>query len=72
MTINYREQDFVEVVRRPPTVTAPTSSSTTSAPSTCRATSTALATEGRLVIIGMQGGTKGELDIGALLRKRAR
>ena len=30
----------------------------------------ALATEGRLVIIGMQGGTKAELDIGALLRKR--
>jgi putative PIG3 family NAD(P)H quinone oxidoreductase len=30
----------------------------------------ALATEGRLVIIGMQGGTKGELDINALLRKR--
>lgn len=32
---------------------------------------TALATGGRLVIIGMQGGTKGELDINALLRKRA-
>lgn len=30
----------------------------------------ALATEGRLVIIGMQGGTRGELDIAALLRKR--
>ncbi len=30
----------------------------------------ALATNGRLVIIGMQGGTKAELDIGALLRKR--
>ena len=30
----------------------------------------ALATEGRLVIIGMQGGTKGELDLGVLLRKR--
>ena len=30
----------------------------------------ALATEGRLVVIGMQGGTKGELDLGALLRKR--
>ncbi|MFL6173482.1 MAG: NAD(P)H-quinone oxidoreductase [Marmoricola sp.] len=29
-----------------------------------------LATEGRLVIIGMQGGTRGELDINALLRKR--
>lgn len=31
----------------------------------------ALATGGRLVIIGMQGGTKGELNIGALLAKRA-
>ncbi|QSR29007.1 NADPH:quinone oxidoreductase [Nocardioides sp. S5] len=31
----------------------------------------ALATGGRLVIIGFQGGTKGELDIQALLRKRA-
>ena len=31
----------------------------------------ALATAGRLVIIGMQGGSKGELDINALLRKRA-
>jgi putative PIG3 family NAD(P)H quinone oxidoreductase len=30
----------------------------------------ALATEGRLVIIGMQGGTRGELDIAALLGKR--
>jgi putative PIG3 family NAD(P)H quinone oxidoreductase len=30
----------------------------------------ALATEGRLVIIGMQGGVKGELDIGGLLAKR--
>ncbi|WP_300015749.1 NAD(P)H-quinone oxidoreductase [Pseudonocardia sp.] len=30
----------------------------------------ALAPDGRLVIIGLQGGTKAELDIGALLRKR--
>jgi NADPH:quinone reductase-like Zn-dependent oxidoreductase len=30
----------------------------------------ALAHEGRLVIIGMQGGTKGELDVGQLMRKR--
>lgn len=30
----------------------------------------ALATEGRLVIIGMQGGVKGELDIARLLGKR--
>jgi putative PIG3 family NAD(P)H quinone oxidoreductase len=30
----------------------------------------ALAPEGRLVVIGMQGGTKGELDLGRLLAKR--
>jgi putative PIG3 family NAD(P)H quinone oxidoreductase len=32
---------------------------------------TALATEGRLVVIGMQGGARGELDLGVLMRKRA-
>jgi putative PIG3 family NAD(P)H quinone oxidoreductase len=31
----------------------------------------ALATEGRLVVIGMQGGVKGELDLGMLMSKRA-
>jgi putative PIG3 family NAD(P)H quinone oxidoreductase len=31
----------------------------------------ALATEGRLVVIGLQGGAKGELDLGALISKRA-
>ncbi|GGL34300.1 NAD(P)H quinone oxidoreductase [Planomonospora parontospora subsp. antibiotica] len=31
----------------------------------------ALKTGGRLVVIGMQGGTRGELDLGALLTKRA-
>jgi NADPH:quinone reductase-like Zn-dependent oxidoreductase len=31
----------------------------------------ALATGGRLVVIGLQGGTKTELDLGALLAKRA-
>ena len=30
----------------------------------------ALATQGRLVVIGMQGGAKGELDLGTLLPKR--
>ena len=30
----------------------------------------ALATQGRLVVIGLQGGSKGELDLGALLAKR--
>lgn len=32
----------------------------------------ALASDGQLVIIGMQGGVKGELNIGKLLAKRAR
>jgi putative PIG3 family NAD(P)H quinone oxidoreductase len=32
---------------------------------------TALATGGRLAVIGMQGGSRGELDLGLLLRKRA-
>lgn len=32
---------------------------------------TALATGGRLVVIGLQGGAKGELDLGVLLSKRA-
>ena len=31
----------------------------------------ALATGGRLIVIGMQGGTRGELDLGQLMRKRA-
>ena len=31
----------------------------------------ALAANGRLVVIGLQGGTKAELDLGTLLRKRA-
>ena len=29
-----------------------------------------LATNGRLAVIGMQGGTKAELDLGLLMRKR--
>jgi len=31
---------------------------------------TALATEGRLVVIGSQGGSRGELDLGPLMRRR--
>jgi NADPH:quinone reductase-like Zn-dependent oxidoreductase len=32
---------------------------------------TALAADGRLVVIGMQGGSRAELDLNTLLRKRA-
>jgi putative PIG3 family NAD(P)H quinone oxidoreductase len=70
VTINYREQDFVEVVR---TVTdghgADVVLDNMGATYLGRNLE-ALATEGRLVIIGMQGGTRAELDISMLLRKR--
>ena len=69
VTINYREQDFVEVLEATDGA-APTSSSTTWARSTSAATSTRSPPRAGWSIIGMQGGTKGELDISALLRKR--
>jgi len=68
VTVNYREEDFVEVVRG--LGGADVILDNMGAAYLGRNVD-ALATEGRLVIIGMQGGTKGELDISALLRKRA-
>jgi putative PIG3 family NAD(P)H quinone oxidoreductase len=65
--INYREEDFVEVVRADGG--ADVILDNMGAKYLGRNVE-ALATEGRLVIIGMQGGSKGELDINALLRKR--
>lgn len=67
VTINYREEDFVEVVKGDGG--ADVILDNMGAAYLGRNVD-ALATEGRLVIIGMQGGSKGELDINALLRKR--
>jgi putative PIG3 family NAD(P)H quinone oxidoreductase len=67
VTINYREQDFVEVVRE--AGGADVILDNMGAKYLARNVD-ALATEGRLVVIGLQGGTKGELDLGTLLRKR--
>lgn len=71
VAIDYREQDFVEVVRD---VTdghgADVILDNMGAKYLARNVD-ALAVEGRLVVIGMQGGTKAELDLGVLLRKRA-
>ncbi|MCA1781746.1 MAG: NAD(P)H-quinone oxidoreductase [Intrasporangiaceae bacterium] len=68
--VNYREQDFVEVVR---TATdgagAGVILDNMGAKYLMRNVET-LADGGRLVIIGMQGGIKAELDIATLLRKR--
>lgn len=67
VTINYREEDFVEVVKGDGG--ADVILDNMGAKYLGRNVD-ALATEGRLVIIGMQGGSKGELDINGLLRKR--
>jgi putative PIG3 family NAD(P)H quinone oxidoreductase len=70
VTINYREQDFVEEVRAATDGRGADVILDNMGGSYLGRNVDALATEGRLVIIGMQGGSKGELDIGKLLRKR--
>jgi putative PIG3 family NAD(P)H quinone oxidoreductase len=69
--IRYRDEDFVEVVR---SVTdghgADVILDNMGAKYLGRNVEV-LAVNGRLVVIGMQGGTRAELDIAALLRKRA-
>jgi putative PIG3 family NAD(P)H quinone oxidoreductase len=71
VTIDYREQDFVEVVREVTDGHGADVILDNMAASYLGRNVAALAVEGRLVVIGMQGGTRGELDLGALMRKRA-
>ncbi len=71
VTVNYREQDFVEEVKAA-TDGAGADVILDNMGATYLARNVdALATEGRLVVIGLQGGTTAELDLGVLLRKRA-
>jgi putative PIG3 family NAD(P)H quinone oxidoreductase len=67
ITINYRDEDFVAVLKE--AGGADVILDNMGAQYLGRNVE-ALNTEGRLVVIGMQGGSKGELDLGALLRKR--
>jgi putative PIG3 family NAD(P)H quinone oxidoreductase len=67
VTINYRDEDFVAVLNADGG--ADVILDNMGAKYLARNID-ALATSGRLVIIGMQGGIKAELDISALLRKR--
>lgn len=67
--INYRDQDFVEVIQsesRGADVILDNMGA-----KYLQRNVAALAPDGRLVIIGLQGGVKTELNIGALLGKRA-
>ncbi|NIH83057.1 NAD(P)H-quinone oxidoreductase [Amycolatopsis viridis] len=69
LAINYREQDFVEVLQEE-TGGADVILDNMGAKYLDRNVS-ALKTGGRLAIIGMQGGVVGELNIGKLMSKRA-
>src|SRR6478735_5582842 len=69
VTINYREDDFVQVVGDRTDGGVDVILDNMGAKYLDRNID-ALRTQGRLVIIGMQGGSKAELDINKLLRKR--
>ncbi|TNC27455.1 NAD(P)H-quinone oxidoreductase [Amycolatopsis alkalitolerans] len=69
ITINYREQDFVEVLKKE-TGGADVILDNMGASYLDRNLD-ALATNGRLAIIGLQGGTKTELNLGKVMAKRA-
>ncbi len=68
LAISYRDEDFVEVVRD---LGGADVILDNMGASYLGRNVAALATGGRLVVIGMQGGAKGELDLSALLPKRA-
>jgi NADPH:quinone reductase-like Zn-dependent oxidoreductase len=67
----YREEDFVEVVREATGGAGADVVLDNMGAAYLPRNVDALAVGGRLVVIGLQGGTRGELDLGALLRKRA-
>lgn len=71
VAVSYREQDFVEEVRRATDGRGADVILDNMGASYLARNVDALATEGRLVVIGLQGGNRGELDLGKLLRKRA-
>ena len=70
VVINYREDDFVEVVKRESDDHGADVVLDNMGAQYLPRNVDVLAPEGRLLVIGMQGGTKGELDLGVLLRKR--
>src|SRR3954449_11648397 len=69
--VNYREEDFVERVRDETDGAGVDVVLDNMGAKYLARNVDALAIGGRLVIIGMQGGTKAELDLGRLMAKRA-
>lgn len=70
--INYREEDFVDRLREETDGHGADVVLDIMGASYLDRNIDALAPDGRLVIIGMQGGVKGELNIGKLMAKRGR
>ncbi|PWN03364.1 NADPH:quinone oxidoreductase [Nocardioides silvaticus] len=70
VAIGYRDEDFVEVVRAGTEGRGADVVLDNMGAKYLQRNVSVLADEGRLVIIGMQGGVKAELDIGKLLSKR--
>ena len=70
LVVDYREQDFVEEVRSATDGAGVDVILDNMGAKYLGRNVAALATAGRLVVIGFQGGTKGELDLAALLAKR--
>ncbi len=70
VAVSYRDQDFVEEVKAATDGRGADVILDNMGAKYLDRNVTALATGGRLVIIGMQGGVKGELNIGKLLAKR--
>jgi len=69
--VNYREQDFVEVVREATEGHGADVVLDNMGAKYLGRNVQVLAPNGRVVTIGLQGGRRGELDLGALLAKRA-
>jgi NADPH:quinone reductase-like Zn-dependent oxidoreductase len=70
VTVDYKKQDFVEEVKKATDGAGADVILDNMGAKYLSRNVDALATEGRLVVIGMQGGTKAELDLGVLMRKR--